>query len=1346
MGYLALVVTAVWADLPGIFTPDTLPGLYTSPARLLSADLSAWVTDPFLGAPNLQTGRAPVSAVFAAVAATGLPDWALVRLWQSLLLIVAAFGARALHRRLAGPAGTGVGNVAMAVVYTANPYVVVGGSTTPTLLPYALLPWAAAAIYDAMGQRSWRPAAAFALIFFLMSGIQVGVVPLLQLLVLPCLAIDARLRRSVPWMTILSGTLRCGLLAVAVSIYWLAPGLLAVPAGTAVAMTTESLAVINGPSSVAEVLRGLGMWTMYGRDATGPFQPGFLSYLTSPFVVVTSFALPALAALGAAATRSRLRLLGVLLVAVSVPVMVGLHPYDHPTPFGHLLGRAFISVPGLIAFRTTNKAGGVLLLGLALLVALGVDVVRERVPWPAARAVIVVTAGVVLVGSVAPAVTGQLHPVQLRVPAYWRAAAAAIDESGVGRVLVLPGSQIPRYRWGYTSPADFLDGLFTRGTIQRQISPGGSPQAADLLAATDTALQEGRLVPGTLSAVAQRLGVRDLLLRNDTVWEQVAGARPSEIAAQVAADPGLEFIDSFGRPGENVVAPGGRGTPEQVRADAALPPLQHFRVRVPQPQIRAEGAAGMVLVDGDNSALPDLVQTGLLPAGTPYMLLGGMTGDEIAKALHDGARVVLTDTNRRRVTNPGRLTAGYGPTLPAQQSPDRLVSLFGEPRAQTVAVLPGASVTATQSGSLFGPVPYGAPSLALDGDPQTGWIAGDFGSAVGQRLDLRLDAPARVSKVVLRPLETGAVKLAAVRLRVGALVRDVVLTVGVDTVVELPTAQVQEISVTVLRLTGTGPSPAGLAELRLDGLTLEPSVELPRTLPDLFDRSPKAVRALLERAPLDVLLSRSRSLQELRADDEESRLSRTFQTRGDRTYVVTGILRAGPDLGEVTRDVVSGGDPLLAAHSSSHFFDDPAYRASAAFDGDPNTAWVPGGHVVGESVTLAFPSRKVDRVVIRQQGVSGDLVDLVTRARVDLEDGRTVETALRAGATVVPLPPGRRVSFVRVTLLARAHKGALVRIQDIDIGGLRIRPDTARAAHACLPVAALSGAVLHVHADPALLLAGRPAPFTSCDPPIRLGPGTQQLRTAPGWLLDQVHLADQRRAVQAAGAQVPGVSVLSADSTSVRLRVTGAAGPYVLVLGQGWDPRWRAAVNSHDLGRPLVVDGWSSGWRVNLPGDYIVQVDYGPQQLTEVARAVSASCVLLCLLLLLMRRPGMLEQPQVEPSRRNRRQRAVGILGAWAGGVGLMWLVGGALLGGAGVLLASGWFASQRLRTAVPWLGALLLAGVPIARLLAGLGDSGNVSAQLVSGGFSEQLAMVGFGLLVAGVVAQELTREWRSR
>lgn len=1345
--FLALVTTAVWADLPGVFTPDTLPALYSAPARLLGTDLSSWVADPFLGQPNLQVGRAPVSATLAALAATGLPDWALVRLWQCLLLIVAALGARALYRRWAGADATAAGALAMAVVYTANPYVVVGGATTPTLLPYALLPWAAIALHQAIDHRGWRAPAAFALVFFAMSGFQVGVVPLLQLLVVPCLVLDARIRRQVPWRSALGGVARCGALALLLSAYWLVPSLQGVAQGSAVAAATESGATIAGPSSAAEVVRGLGMWTMYGRDGSQPFQPGFISYLTNPFVVVASFALPTFAALGAVLSRSRLRGLGVLLIGVAVPVMVGQHPYDRPTPFGRLLQRGFDDIPGLIAFRTTNKAGGVLLLGLSLLVALGVQAIVPRVRGARGRALMAGVAAALLLGSVAPAVAGPLHPVRLEVPAYWKRAASALDSDvSAGRILVLPGTQIPRYRWGYTSPADFVDGLFSRGTIQRQTVPNGSAQAADLLAALDTALQEGRLEPRTLSDTARRLGVRDILVRHDLNWERVGGARPSDIAYRVSTDPGLELVETFGRPGQNVTTRDALTTPDQARAEAALPPLQHFRLRLPSTQVHAESAGGGVLVDGDNTALPDLMATGLLPPDAGYRLLAGSTPAELERALRDGARVVLTDTNRRREAGLGRLTGGGGPTVEAHQRVERLVTPFADSDTQSVAVLSGASLSATQSGSLFGPVPYGGPALAFDGDNRTAWLAGDFGSARGQRLDLRFRHPVHVFRVVLRPAETFSPRLAGVDLRVGSVVRHVALSPGTDTVVNLPPADVTSASVTIRRVEGTGAGAVGLAELSLTGVPIEPAVRLPRTLVNLARRMSMAGRGLLEAAPLDVVLSRSRSLEDVSTDDEENLLSRDFATVGVRNYDVGGVVRAGADVSETALDLLAGYDSQVSATSSSRFFDNPALRASAALDGDASTAWVPGRDAIGESLTVAFPARPINTLVIEQERASGQLVDLATRVRVELQDGRSVEARLGPGVSKIALPPGRPVGLLRITILARTRTGVLVRINEVKIPGLQLRPDETRAAGACVTVGALSGAPLRVHAAITELVARRPTPFVSCGYPIRLGPGEQHLRTVPGWLLDRVHLKDVGVLAQGLSAVPAHLVATSHDATSWRVNVGEAHQPYLLVLGQGWDPRWQATVNGRDLGRPLVLDGWSTGWRIDERGPAVVRVRYGPERFALGARALSGAGLLTCLVLVLgRRRKPLVASAQIaetqESSHRASRARTLSTCGI---GVGLLWAVGGTLLVGVGALVMLASRRSAGLARASSWTGVLLLAAVPFLRIFHGLGDRGDVSPALVTGGLSERCALLGVTLLVVGVLAQEWTRRDR--
>src|SRR4029453_13070436 len=109
-------------------------------------------------------------------------------------------GVVRLFHLLAGERSSAAGRVAAAVVYVANPYVVVAGATTPVLVPYALLPWLLLTLARAVrAPSSWRWPAAFALVFFLMTGMNAGVVALFMCLAVPCYLLYLRLTERTPW-------------------------------------------------------------------------------------------------------------------------------------------------------------------------------------------------------------------------------------------------------------------------------------------------------------------------------------------------------------------------------------------------------------------------------------------------------------------------------------------------------------------------------------------------------------------------------------------------------------------------------------------------------------------------------------------------------------------------------------------------------------------------------------------------------------------------------------------------------------------------------------------------------------------------------------------------------------------------------------------------------------------------------------------------------------------------------------------------------------------------------------------------------------------------------------------
>ena len=509
-----------------------------------------------------------------------------------LLLAIGAWGATRLYVEVAEEPASRLGRVLVGLIYVANPYTVVAGDTLAILLPYAFLPWQVLFLVRALQRpRGWRWPAAFALSFVPMSGMNAGVVPLLQLVYVPAVVWFVLAQGSPPARVALAG-LRCGLLTALVSLYWFVPAMAARGVGSNVLSNSETLEGIAAPSSFAEVLRGLGLWVMYGGGVDGPWQPGFTSYLTDPVVVTLSFAVPALMAAAVLVSRGAVRRLALGMIVTAAVVMVGLHPPDHPSPVGRLMRAAFANLPALGALRTTNKAGAVLALGTALLVAIaGVAVARRLAPrWQAVSAA---GLAVVVVGSTWPAWSGGLFNDRLRLPDYWRQATAATDGGPADqRVWLVPGEVRSHYRWSQERVDDIDKSLLTAAAGSHD-DPERSRASANFQTAVDTRLQEGSLPPrGRLASRGATWARVTCSSRNDLVWEQCyRGARPSLVAEQAAGDPGLELVQGFGVPGENVTAPGAFAQP----GEAALPPVQRYAVRSPRPMARLEAVRGSVL-------------------------------------------------------------------------------------------------------------------------------------------------------------------------------------------------------------------------------------------------------------------------------------------------------------------------------------------------------------------------------------------------------------------------------------------------------------------------------------------------------------------------------------------------------------------------------------------------------------------------------------------------------------------------------------------------------------------------------------------------------------------------------
>jgi hypothetical protein len=113
----------------------------------------------------------------------------------------------------------------------------------------------------------------------------------------------------------------------------------------------------------------------------------------------------------------------------------------------------------------------------------------------------------------------------------------------------------------------------------------------------------------------------------------------------------------------------------------------------------------------------------------------------------------------------------------------------------------------------------------------------------------------------------------------------------------------------------------------------------------------------------------------------------------------------------------------------------------------------------------------------------------------------------------------------------------------------------------------------------------------------------------------------------AAAAGAPEVTVLTQSATKISLRVSHAAAPFMLVLGQSIDKGWSATVaGGTSLGAPTLIDGFANGWHVGAAtlaeaghdGTFDVTLRFTPQSTINVALILSGATVVVCVAIVMV--------------------------------------------------------------------------------------------------------------------------------
>ena len=977
--YLPLLVTHI-----GKVGADTKQYLYLDPGRLLARAPSMW--DPNVGMGTVTHQNIgyllPLGPWYWAFHAVAVPMWVAQRLWTGTLLFTAGLGVvfllRALHADAAAPErgedgvaplmGSGAILVA-ALAYALTPYVLeYEARISAILMPWSALPWMVALVIRSLRRGGWRDPALFAIVVALCGG--VNATSLIYAGIAPVLWIPHAIWgvREVPLRRALAAVGRIGVLTIAGSLWWMSGLWTQAHYGLDVLRYTETVKVVAQTGSPMEVLRGLGNWYFYGRDTIAPWVQPASEYTQQLWRLAVSYAVPIVALLGALCVRWRHKLYFVGLVAVGMAISVGVHPYAHPSPLGAVFKAIANSSSAGLALRSVGRAVPLVALGLAVLLAAGVEAVAAWRPRLATGAA-ALTIGLVAL-NMAPLFTGQFvdnslqRPEQL--PSYWRQAIAALDAGPHDtRILQLPGADFDHYRWG-TTLDPIVPGLTDRPFVGRELIPYGSAASADLLRALDEGLQEGVFEPAALAPLARLMNVGAVVLRSDLQYERFRTPRPAPTwqALTGPVPAGLSAPTTFGPTvPEKPIVPLTDEISLAAPATIADPPaVAVFGVPGTAPIVHAESAAEPLLVSGDGQGLVDAAGAGILDARQgPVLYTGALATNPSAlqRAIGQGADLLITDTNRRRGQRWGTIRANNGYTEQAGETPiandptDARLPLFpgATDASSTVAELRGvAAIRATDYGN---PVSYDAahrPSQALDGDLTTAWTEGAFSNVNGARLRIDLTAPITVDHVnlvqpLVKPNERWITK-ATLLFDDGS---PVTVELGPESrtpagqTVTFPARRFSRLDIRVdesnigIRADYSGASGVGFAEVRIPGVTSDEILRLPT---DLLDA---AGTASLDHR-LGVLLDRVRALPlESFVTDPEVALRRTFTIPTARTFALRGTGRlestasdaqldatiARPALAQGASVVTSGGR-LPGALTS---------RAAAALDGDPKTAW-----------------------------------------------------------------------------------------------------------------------------------------------------------------------------------------------------------------------------------------------------------------------------------------------------------------------------------------------------------------------------------------------------------------------
>ncbi len=457
---------------------------YATPYGWLSALLQ------FAHVPPAERQRALDFAVFAAIAAGAY--WGI--------------GCMA-------PATSRSARMCGALAYLLNPYVAfnVGNGTSNMLAPYAALPFLTG--LSALALRGSMPPLTAGIlagvVTFCGGGINAPLVAMNAIVVVLYVAVAVVAlpdKRAVLRRLSIYGAVGCAA-AIVIDLYWLVPFLDYTHTFWLGGLLDESPKEHSAEASFANVLRGLGQWSIFRGDDAGPWYLWAAAYLTPFFAWILWFG-PLLGALGLA-LRKRVTAASAFftaLAAVSVPLAVGYYRGAAGTAISEpVYDFLYTKVPLFAMFRSAYKWVWPYEFAVAGLVALAVAVIQARVraaggSWRVGRPAVAAAAAILLPVAFGPVVAGKMYHPNLPLPAWTRDEARFVGADRTHRLALFPGQYLEWYDWldrsfqleAQNVDRPLVDGYMTGAPSEEshvvltrayRLARSGDPEAASLMRA-----------------------------------------------------------------------------------------------------------------------------------------------------------------------------------------------------------------------------------------------------------------------------------------------------------------------------------------------------------------------------------------------------------------------------------------------------------------------------------------------------------------------------------------------------------------------------------------------------------------------------------------------------------------------------------------------------------------------------------------------------------------------------------------------------------------------------------------------------------------------------------------------